>query len=236
MIYIADPGTNYFGNISLLKTIAYDCKLAGVSIFKPQIYDASLLYPKENNEYYSLQQKCSLNIEQVQEIYEYCNNIKLKCIFSVFDLGHLRWLSELDIDTIKISSSMAGNKEFLDEISNQGFNAIISMSPDKPHLSVWEYKNLFKHCDFMYCRMRYPSLITDYNLEQIRVLEGISDHTSDIHLSIASTAIGANMIEKHIYADYCMLDTPDYSSSIPISKLEEMIVICDQIEKIRAKQ
>ena len=231
LTFIADPGTNFVGDMKLLKELALQSKHSGATHFKPQIYHASEIYKPTNNQYYDLQQKCSLSFEQVEEIYNYCKNIEIIPMFSCFSTKHLQWLEDIGCNLLKISASMAGNKEFISEASNYGFDTIISISPDKPHSSIWDYQDLFKNVKFMYCRTIYPSCITDYNLEQIRVLEGISDHTNNICLSIAASAVGCQTFERHIWFRY--YNTPDISSSLHISQLKNMFDICNSIEQIR---
>lgn len=231
MLYIADPGTNYNGDIEELKEIALMSKKSGATHFKPQIYNASELYKPENNQYYKLQQKCSLILEQVQEIFDYCNSINIKCMFSCFNTAHLRWLDKIGCNTLKIAASMAGNNEFVSEASDYGFDVFVSFSPQHTHFSVYEYMDMFPSVRFMSCVSKYPSEINDYNLGYIRVLQGLSDHTNNICLPIAATAIGADVIEKHVWFRYH--DTPDFSSSIHIEQFHNMVNVCNEIEKIR---
>lgn len=228
--FIADPGTNYVGDINKLKELALMSMKAGATHFKPQIYNASDIYKKEDNPYYELQQKCSINLEDVQEINDYCKSIDIIPMFSCFCIGHLRWLEEVGCNLLKISASMAGNKEFISEASNYGFDTIISISPDKSHFSVWDYQDLFKNVKFMYCRTLYPSHIIDYNMEQVRVLEGISDHTDNICLSVAASAVGCKTFERHIH--FRWYNTPDIRSSIHTSQFRNMVNVCNEIEKI----
>lgn len=231
MIFISDPGTNFFGEMKQLMELALMSKRAGATTFKPQIYDAAILYNSNNNPYYDLQKKCSLSFEQVQEIYNYCEEIGIQCIFSVFDTKYFSWLEKIGCNTLKIAASLAGNNEFISEASNYGFDVIVSFSKEHPHLSVWKYKDMFKNVQFMSCVSKYPAQITDYNLKEIEVLEGVSDHTNDMYLSIAATAVGVNTIEKHVWFRYH--DTPDIHSSIHIFEFEKMINICNDISSIR---
>lgn len=232
MIFIADVGSN-FTDIGSLKEVALHSKKAGVTFFKPQLYDASKLYSPIDNPYYPHQLKCSLSIEQAEEIYDYCNSIGLECTFSVFDLGRLRWVADIGCEWVKIAASVAGNAELLSEASNYGFKAFISLSPEHKHFSIWEYRDLFHECRFMYCRSLYPAKISDYSLEQIRILEGCSDHTNSTELSYVATAVGANTIEKHVWFKY--VDSPDIECSIHTSEMSKLIKTCNEIDMIRGK-
>ena len=60
----------------------------------------------------------------------------------------------------------------------------------------------------LYCVSNYPSSIDDFNLNNIKILSekfkckvGISDHSKDNRVAIASVIAGAEIIEKHIALD-----------------------------------
>lgn len=232
--YIVDPGTNFFGDMTLLKELALLSKNVGATFFKPQLFFAPDLYKPENNTYYDLQCKCSLDMLQAEDIYSYCSDIGIECIFSCFDEARLRWIDDIGCEYIKIANRMATDLSFLHKVKEYGFKPIISVSKEH-QLPFFTYEDLFgKERIMLWTVPKYPSGIVDYRLEPIRICEGISDHTNNIHLAIASTAIGANIIEKHIYSR--VVDTPDFGSSISIEKLAEMINVCNNIEKIRYKE
>lgn len=231
--YIADPCSNYIGEMNNLKELATVSKQAGATHFKPQIYSANELYTQKDNPYYKLQEKCSLTFDQVEEIFNYCNDIKIKPMFSCFNSRYFDWLESIGCDTLKIAASQAGNSEFVKKASEYGFDVTISVSPEHHHFTMWQYTNIFNNVKFMACRSLYPSSITDYRLENIRCLDGVSCHCPDINLAIASASVGATIIEKHINTKY--YDTPDLSSSISDIKFKQMVDICNSIEKIRGK-
>ena len=69
-------------------------------------------------------------------------------------------------------------------------------------------KNGVKDLTLLYCVSNYPSLISDFNLHNIKILKnkfkcrvGISDHSTDNRVAIASIAAGAEVVEKHIGLD-----------------------------------
>ena len=66
-------------------------------------------------------------------------------------------------------------------------------------------KNGAKDITLLYCVSNYPSTIDDFNLNNLKILKdkfkckvGISDHSKDNRVAIASIASGAEVIEKHI--------------------------------------
>ena len=69
-------------------------------------------------------------------------------------------------------------------------------------------RNGAKDITLLYCVSNYPSSINDFNLNNIKILKdkfkcrvGISDHSTDNRVAIASVACGGEVIEKHIALD-----------------------------------
>ena len=66
-------------------------------------------------------------------------------------------------------------------------------------------KNGARDITLLYCVSNYPSSISDFNLNNIKILKdkfkcrvGLSDHSIDNRVAIAAIASGAEVIEKHI--------------------------------------
>lgn len=232
MIYICDPGSNYYGSIENLKTIALEVKKSGATYLKPQLYDSTLLYSDLNNPYYDLQCQCSMTLEQAEEILEYCESIKLKIMFSPFHLPQLKWINIMGLDTVKIASRLSGDSEFLSEVSNLALFPIITISEQYTPLQLNEYTDLFGKNGYQLLSgsSKYPSSILDYDLQKIHIYQGLSDHTNNINLAIAATAVGCQTIEKHVYCGW--KDTPDISSSISTQQFQSMVKTCNEIKEI----
>jgi sialic acid synthase SpsE len=69
-------------------------------------------------------------------------------------------------------------------------------------------KNGAKEVILLYCVSNYPSKISDFNFNNIRILKekyncrvGFSDHSTDNKIVAAAVAAGAEVIEKHIALD-----------------------------------
>ena len=65
-----------------------------------------------------------------------------------------------------------------------------------------------KDITLLYCVSNYPSKISDFNLNNIKILKekfkcrvGLSDHSKDEKVAIAAIAAGAEVVEKHIALD-----------------------------------
>lgn len=232
MTYIADPGCNWAGNMELLKRIAYEVKkseIEGSTVYlKPQLWVCDDLYKKEDNPYYQIQKSCELSFEQTQEIFSYSKDIKLKVIFSPFDIGRIRWCQELDVDYIKIANRMSTDMDFLNAVKETGIPPIISISKEN-RLPFYTYDKIFGKNNYklLFTSTKYPSTIKNYPLKQIKMCGGLSNHIPNIYLDIASASIGCQIFEHHIYHTY--INSPDITSSISVQSFREMINICDSI-------
>ena len=86
-----------------------------------------------------------------------------------------------------------------------------------------------KDITVMQCNTEYPTPMRDANLkamlaikEKYSVKVGYSDHTQGIEASLASVAMGATVIEKHITLNK-NLSGPDHKSSITKKELRKMV-------------
>ena len=81
----------------------------------------------------------------------------------------------------------------------------------------------------LYCVSGYPTKESEANISTIRKFKhifknyiiGISDHTNNIHSSIAAAALGVVMIEKHVKLDD-KTKTADSEFSINLNKLKKL--------------
>jgi len=79
------------------------------------------------------------------------------------------------------------------------------------------------------CTSAYPTALPDVNVLAMQTLAaefgsrvGLSDHTHGDLASIVATALGADVIEKHITLDQSM-QGPDHQASLPVAKLRSFI-------------
>lgn len=86
------------------------------------------------------------------------------------------------------------------------------------------------------CTSEYPTPFSDVNLRAMETLRaafglsvGLSDHTEGITVSVAASALGAKVIEKHFTLDR-NLPGPDHSASIEPVELNEMVKAIRNIE------
>ena len=81
----------------------------------------------------------------------------------------------------------------------------------------------------MQCNTEYPTPLRDANLRAMSTIKkkfnvsvGYSDHTQGIEAALAATALGANIIEKHITLNK-NLTGPDHKASVTGKELKRMV-------------
>lgn len=95
---------------------------------------------------------------------------------------------------------------------------------------------LRKAVTLLHCTTDYPAPVAEVNLLAMDTLRtafglpvGYSDHTQDIHISLAAVARGATIIEKHFTLDKTSLG-PDHQASLEPHELKNMIAAIRDIE------
>ena len=93
-----------------------------------------------------------------------------------------------------------------------------------------------KNITVLHCNTEYPTPYQDVNLramlqiqQELGVPVGYSDHTAGIEVSIAATALGAVVIEKHFTLDRNM-SGPDHKASLEPDELKKMVTAIRNIE------
>jgi N-acetylneuraminate synthase len=123
------------------------------------------------------------------------------------------------------------------------FGYINTESPPKlngfrrAYISPEGQKALKENVILLHCTTEYPAPISEVNLKAMDVLRdsfglpvGFSDHTTGISISIAASARGATVIEKHFTLDKS-LPGPDHKASLEPDELKEMIKAIRDVER-----
>jgi len=229
MIYIADPGVNW-KNLDGLNELAFMIKNAGADYIKPQLFETDSLYLK-THPYYSWIQAHQLSLQDAEEVFSYCEDINLKCIFSPFSIERISWCKDIGIEKIKVANRMCTDLEFLNAIKETGIPPIISVSKEK-HLPYFTYDEIFGEDKYqlLYVVSKYPAQITDYSLSAIARCNGLSDHTDNICLSVAAST-ACDFIERHVW--YRNYSSPDMVCSLHTEQFKNMVDVCNDVSAIR---
>ena len=161
---------------------------------------------------WDLYNKAHTPLQWHKELFTYGKSLGIKVFSTPFDDTAVNFLEKLNCPIYKISSFEMTDLNLVKKVSQTKKPIIISTGMANLNEIETTFKtarrNGAKDITLLYCVSNYPSSINDFNLNNIKILKdkfkckvGISDHSKDNRVAIASIASGAEVIEKHIALD-----------------------------------
>jgi len=215
MLFIAEVGQNFLGNLQTAKDLIYASKSAGADIVKFQLYDSKKLY----GEY----QSTEVDKETAIALVDYARKVNIEIMFSVFDNERVDWCEEFGVKRYKLACGWI-YKDIYKKVKETG-KPIIASSVLTKH---FPYQNV----DYLYCVPEYPADFSLFNLSKVNFKRyaGISDHSIGTEVCLAAVARGANIIEKHITQNKDAAG-PDHKLSITPPELRKLIESSKRIKE-----
>ena len=225
IFFIAEISANHCGNFELAKKLIKCAKINGVDAIKLQTYTADTMTNKSNKKYFKIKKglwkgyylwdlynKAQTPLKWHKELFKYGKNLGLKVFSTPYDETAVDFLEKLKCPIYKIASFEMTDLNLIKKVSKTKKPLIISTGManlKEIETSVKVAKqNGAKDITLLYCVSNYPSSVDDFNLNNIKILKdkfkcrvGISDHSLDNRVAIASIACGAEVVEKHIALD-----------------------------------
>lgn len=248
-IIIAEAGVNHNGSMDLAFKLIDAASNSGADYVKFQTFKTDQLttpvaemagYQKKiigkGETQSEMLKKLELPQECFAELAKYARQKGVGFLSTPFDIESANTLNDLDMDFYKISSGDLTNTPFLRHVAK--FHKPIILSTGMANLgeieravNTLEASTIpIEQITILHCTTEYPAPIDEVNLRAIETLKtafpgaviGYSDHTDGIDVSIAATAIGACVIEKHFTLDKSMIG-PDHQASLEPQELSQMI-------------
>ena len=225
VFFIAEISANHCGNFNLAKKLIKCAYINGADAVKLQTYTADTMTAKSNKKYFKINQglwkgynlwdlynKAHTPLKWHKELFKYGKSLGIKVFSTPFDSTAVDFLEKLNCPIYKIASFEMTDLELVKKISQTKKPIIISTGManlDEIETTVKTAKrNGANEITLLYCVSNYPSKISDFNQNNINILKkkfkckvGISNHSTDNRVAIASIAVGAEVIEKHIALD-----------------------------------
>ena len=222
---IAEISANHCGNFKLAKKLIKCAKTNGANAVKLQTFTPDTMTINSNKKYFKIKQglwkgynlwdlynKAQTPLKWHKELFRYGKSLGIKVFSTPYDETAVDFLEKLHCPIYKISSFEMTDLDLIKKASKTKKPIIISTGManlDEIETSFKVAKrNGAKDITLLYCVSNYPSSINDFNLNNIKILKdkfkcrvGISDHSTDNRVAIASVACGAEVIEKHIALD-----------------------------------
>lgn len=245
---IAEAGVNHNGDMGLARELIHVAAEAGADAVKFQTFNAERLVSKiapkaeyqiqqtgSNETQYQMLKKLELPYEEHAPLFELCNKLGIQFMSTAFDTAAVDFLYMLGVKRFKIPSGEITNYPYLKHIAKFGLPLIIStgMANLKEVGECFHVLTKFgvpkEQITILHCNTEYPTPFIDVNLramETIRkefgVTVGYSDHTAGLDVSLAATALGASLIEKHFTISKD-LPGPDQKSSLDPKELKLLV-------------
>lgn len=250
---IGEIGVNHNGQVEIAKKLIDKAKESGLNAVKFQSFDPEKTktrkspfadYQKENSgdeSAFEMSKKLKLSYEAHIELKEYCDKVNIDFLSTGFDNDSVDLINDLGVKFLKIPSGEVTNFPLIQYVAKKNKPMILStgMSEldeiDKAVQLIKKYNN--KELFILHCVSLYPTRYEELNLNFIKTLKsiygakvGFSDHSLGIEAGIASVALGAKMIEKHITLDKNMKG-PDHKTSLEPEELKQFVTSIRNIEK-----
>jgi len=220
--FVAEISANHSGSLFHAKKLIRIAKKYGADAVKLQTYKPDTLTIKSNRpdfkirgglwkgkRLWDLYEKAQTPFEWHKELFNYAKKLKITCFSTPFDETAVDLLESLNCPFYKVASFEMNHIPLIKRVAKTKKPIIISTGMANLKEIDLAYKtakkNGAKEIILLYCVSNYPSKISDFNFNNIKILKkrynckvGFSDHSTDNKVVAAAIAAGAEVIEKHI--------------------------------------
>ena len=242
---IAEMSANHNGNIDNAYKINYMAKSSGADAVKLQTYQPdTITMDMRSSDFmiegglwdglslYELYKSAFMPWEWHEPLFEYAKKIGITIFSSPFDNTAVDLLEDLNTPAYKIASFEAVDLPLIKYVAQTRKPMIIStgmadLEEIEEAIEAARERGC-KQLAILHCVSGYPAPAADYNLRTLVDLQnkfglvtGLSDHTIDNTTAIASVALGASIIEKHVTLDR-KGGGPDDSFSLEATELNQL--------------
>jgi len=249
---IADLCLNHEGDINICKEMTSEAKNAGCNAVKIQSLnynDGSIIKILEETvatkkygkvSYGELLNTLLLSDEDTQEIANYCREVSIDFISTIYGFQHTDILNNIGVDKFKIASQDLNHLRLIEKVAKKQNPMVVSvgMGTISEIEAAIETIRKFNQEELiiLYCISLYPPKDSELNLNRILTLKntfdikiGFSDHSLGTTAAIVATALGAEVIERHFTYDKSA-EGWDHALS---SDYDEMKLICSETRRVK---
>ena len=230
---IAEIGINHNGEIEVAKKlidVAVSAKCNAVKFQKRTIevvYSVEeLARPRESpfgETNRDLKVGLEFGLDEYQEIDRYCNQVGMTWFASCWDEASVDFIAQFDVPCYKVASASLTDDGLLRHTRAQGRPVLLSTGMSTMEQIDHAVEVLGKEdLAVLHSTSTYPALYEELNLRVIPALRqrydlpvGYSGHETGLSTSIASVALGACVVERHITLDRSMWGSDQAASIEP---------------------
>ena len=256
---VAEVSGNHLQDFERAKAIIKAAADAGADAVKLQTYTADTITLDCDNDYFQitqgtiwdgttlhkLYQEAFTPWEWQPELMKYANELGLECFSSPFDHTAVDFMEKMDMPAYKIASFEINDIPLIRKIAKLGKPIIFATGI----AYLEDIERALKVCKeegneqviLLKCTSQYPSPYESMNLRVIPNMAevfdcttGLSDHSMGCTVAVASVALGAKMVEKHLTLSRAD-GGPDAEFSMEPAEFKQMVDEIRIVEKALGK-
>jgi pseudaminic acid synthase len=201
--------------------------------------------PWEGKTLYDLYGEAFTPWEWQQKLKDKAESMGMECFSTPFDNSAVDFLEKMNVKAYKIASFELVDIPLIKYTASKGKPMIMStgMATEEEIRDAVDavYSTGNRDLALLKCTSSYPALPEQMNLktipdlaEKFNVISGLSDHTLTKDIAVASVALGANIIEKHITLSR-KEGGHDVSFSLEPDEFKQMVESVRMVEKALGK-
>jgi N-acetylneuraminate synthase len=237
---VAEIGINHNGEIEIAKKLIDVAASAGCNAVKFQkrtvevVYSAEELARVRENPFGEtngdLKYGLEFGLEEYQEIDRYCREKKIDWFASCWDEASVDFIAQFEVPCYKIASASLTDDDLLLHTRAQGKPLLASTGMSTIEQIDHAVERMGKKdLVILHTTSTYPALYEELNLKVIPRLRqrygipiGYSGHETGLSTSIASVALGACVVERHITLDRSMWGS-DQAASVEPQGIQRLV-------------
>jgi pseudaminic acid synthase len=256
---IAEMSCNHKQDLYTALEIVKQAKWAGADAIKVQTFTPDTITIDCHNDYFKIKQNSAWDGRYLYDLYkeaylQYADTLKIQkyaeqlglIFFSTpSDQRTTDFLERSNVPCYKISSYEITDIPLIRYIASKGKPVVLSSGI----ATIDDIIDAIEACHevgndkviLLKCVSAYPTPLEEVNLKAIPYLQrlfnvpvGLSDHTLGISVPIASVALGARVIEKHLCLDRNVY-TLDSHFSLEPQEFKDMVKSVREVEKALGK-
>lgn len=220
---VAEVSANHLQDYNRAEAIIHAAAEAGADAVKLQTYTSDTITLDCDNEYFQITQGTIWDGTTLHKLYEtaytpwewqpklkkYAESLGMECFSSPFDATAVDFMQEIDMPAYKVASFEINDIPLIRKIAKIGKPIIFAtgiayLEDIERALRVCKEEGN-EQIVLLKCTSTYPSPYEDMNLKVIPnmaqvfdCITGLSDHSMGSVAAVASVALGAKMVEKHL--------------------------------------
>ena len=256
---VAEVSANHLQDYGRAEAIIKAAAQAGADAVKLQTYTPDTITLDCDNDYFQITQGTIWDGTTLHKLYEeaytpwewqprlmeYANGLGLECFSSPFDATAVDFMKEMDMPAYKVASFEINDIPLIRKIAGVGKPVILAtgiayLEDMERALQVCKEEGN-EQVVLLKCTSAYPSPYEEVNLKVIPnmaqvfdCITGLSDHSMGTAAAVASVALGAKMVEKHLTLSRAD-GGPDGAFSMEPDEFKKMVDEIRIVEKALGK-